>query len=219
MQCVAVHQCGRDDDFPLLFGQQAPQGCGRKHRIDSKIRIAIERRDTLVIDHQTGLLAVGLTAGYQQSVPCCHTRFGKSFHSAVGAAGRIVGNHERDVVLRSRCLPSYPVHSRRIEEVLLVFGGVVTDFAAADSSLPALSLAYRIPVFLIVSVAGAYLVLRVHERVVEEPEIQRHQLFAVHYRGVGLVGSVDRYRPWHAERGVEMLQESRLIVFGREIGT
>ncbi len=71
-------------------------------------------------------------------------------------------------------LPGVTIHACWVEEILLVATLVIAYLASADASLPACSFAYVIPAFLVIAFAISFLMVLMHERVVEESEGESH---------------------------------------------
>ena len=110
------------------------------------------------------------------------------------------------------------VHAGRIQEVLLVAALIVADFTTADTRLPACSCADGIPAFFVIAVFGAYFVVLVHEGVVEESEVQCHQVVAGNDGCISLIAGIDGDSPRNVlQNRIDMLQEFRLIGFRREV--
>lgn len=129
----------------------------------------------------------------------------------------VVGYHKGDVIFGSLFLPSVPVHTSRIGEPRLVVLGVIAHLATADSCLPVLFEAHVQPTLLVVAVAGAQLVVLVHERVVEQPETQRPQLGIAAEGGILGAGSIDADGPRNGHHTGKVEEELLLVFLGREI--
>ena len=144
-------------------------------------------------------------------VTTCHRSLLETCRSAVGAAGSIVSNHKRYVIFRRLFLPRMSVHSCGVKEVLLVAIFIVAYLAATDPRFPASLFSYSVPALFVIAVVAAYFVVLVHERVVEESELQRRHLVVVNDRRVFVVGSVYGHQPGEPVRNVGHSKEELLL--------
>ena len=191
------------DFFTLAF--RAPDAADRQERV------AVDGRDAGVGDLGAGLPAVCRKRRQLEVIAAFQGGLLEALRRAVGAARGVVGDHEGNMVFGRGLLPGDAVHARRVQEILLVGGGVVADLAAAGARLPACARADGVPAFFVV----VAFVFRVHEAVVEQAEAEGHQLVVVHDRGA--VGGVDRDEPGNVQHIVHVGQELLLVGVGREI--
>ncbi len=94
--------------------------------------------------------------------------------------------------------------------MLIVFG-VVTDFTAARCSFPPV-FTHGYPFGFVPTFALSDIMFGVHERVVEETEIESQQRAVSCNRGIGVVSGIDGNAPRSVlERCVDMLEELALV--------
>ena len=143
-----------------------------------KVGVTIEWSHALIGHSEACLNAISLTSRHLEMIARSHAALleARGVVVVVLATRIVVGYHKGDVIFGSLFLPSVPVHTSRIGEPRLVVLGVIAHLATAGSCLPVLFEAHVQPTLLVVAVAGAQLVVLVHERVVEQPETQRPQL-------------------------------------------
>ncbi len=214
----AVTDCeARDGEGRFFAGEEALERFVAAHAVHGHVGVVVKRCDADVLYAHGCRNSVDRIACDFELVARIGTGLVHAFLGGVAAFGRVVTNHVGHVVLGGGIFPGDAVKACRVQKFVLVLFGVVADFASAGSGFPAVR-AQVAPVPLVVAVALRNVVFRVHEGIVEEPEIQREQGLVARDRRVVVVCRIDGDAPRGLfEQTIKMRQEFGLVILGSEV--